>query len=212
VVVLLVTEGDGLFFSLFSSVFHSCSAFPFLSFLSPFYVFFLALLSPSQDNLPLFPSAPLHFFLSFSFFSIFFFVVFPPSLFCSVRVVFIGAGGAGLTLTLSHHSTWGARPPCPTPVLGKVANGELLAGHDSPGFFIMRGCGLHWVLGFECAVGKWGEGVRREDKRLLFPCCTSRGRRTRTISLKMTLFYFFLVFFINFFYFSTFFVWGPKNG
>jgi hypothetical protein len=127
-------------------------------------------------------------------------------------VVFIGAGGAGLTLTLSHHSTWGARPPCPTPVLGKVANGELLAGHDSPGFFIMRGCGLHWVLGFECAVGKWGEGVRREDKRLLFPCCTSRGRRTRTISLKMTLFYFFLVFFINFFYFSTFFVWGPKNG
>jgi hypothetical protein len=84
-------------------------------------------------------------------------------------VVFIGAGGAGLTLTLSHHSTWGARPPCPTPVLGKVANGELLAGHDSPGFFHHERV---WVaLGFRFWVccGQVGGGSEAGRQKASLP-------------------------------------------
>jgi hypothetical protein len=43
-----------------------------------------------------------------------------------------------------------------------VANGEPLVGHDSPGIFIMRGCGLRWVLSFDSA---WVSGGERERGR-----------------------------------------------
>jgi hypothetical protein len=44
-----------------------------------------------------------------------------------------------------------------------VANGEPLAGRDSPGIFIMRGCGLHWVLSFDNAWVSGGEGERESE-------------------------------------------------
>jgi hypothetical protein len=53
-------------------------------------------------------------------------------------------------------------------VPGKVANRELFAVRDSPGIFIMRGCGLHWVLGFDnaWASGGGGEcGRKKQNKK-----------------------------------------------
>jgi hypothetical protein len=44
-----------------------------------------------------------------------------------------------------------------------VANGEPLAGRDSPGIFIMRGCGLHWVLSFDNAWVSGGGGERESE-------------------------------------------------
>jgi hypothetical protein len=139
----------------------------------------------------------LYYLVLFSIFFVPYKVFFPP-LFCSFLVVFVGAGGARSTLPLSHYGIWGVRPPYPTPVPSKVANGEPLAGCDSPGIFIMRGCGLHWVLSFDNAwVSEGGEGERESEvgrnkiknKKFLFPCCTFRGRRRRRrVLLKTTLF------------------------
>jgi len=77
-------------------------------------------------------------------------------------MVFIGARGARSTLPLSHHGVWGARPSYPALVPSKVANGEPLAGRDSPGIFIMRGCGLRWVLSFDSA---WVSGERERARQ-----------------------------------------------
>ena len=170
-----------------------CAEIPTFIFLSYFPLFF------SIWFLSIISSSSLFFCTSQGFF---------PPLFCSFLMVFIGVGGARSTLPLSHHGIWGARPSYPALVPSKVANGEPLAGRDSPGIFIMRGCGLRWVLSFDSAWVSGGrerarqEETKEKNKKFLFPCCPFRGRRRRRrVPLKTTLFCVSLIFC----------VWGSKN-
>jgi len=170
-------RGRWAIFSLFSFVFHSCSAFPFLSFLTLFCVFFLVLSSPSQDNPPLFPSALPCFFLSFSFFFLFFPPIFP-SLFCLFFLfffpsVFFSGGiyrgsGSGIDPIPVLSLCMGVRPSCPIMVPGEVANegvacrARLLDFHHPLVFHHKE----VWVaLGFDSVCASGGGSEMGRNKR-----------------------------------------------
>ena len=106
-----------------------------------------------------------------------FFLLAPPSFFCT-RTVFIGAGGAGTTLPhpIAAHA-WGARR-------------LLCHGADSGGQWRRRLRDTAALASHHEMVAsdfgskprgrkRQGEETRKKKTKLLFPCCMSRGRRRR---------------------------------
>jgi len=68
---------------------------------------------------------------------------------------------------------------------GKVANGELLAGCDSSSFFIMRGCGLCWVLTVLGQGGGRGSEVGRnkiKKQKVSLPLLHVQGKKKKNNS------------------------------
>lgn len=213
-----------IFFPLFLCFsFLFCISFSFFSYTLLCFLFSSLVPFSRQSSLvsfcpPLFLSLIFFFFsffpsyLSLSLLS-FFFCFF--SLVCSFRAVFIGAAGAGLTLSLSYHCAWGVRPSCPIMVPGEVANegvacrARLLDFHHPLVFHHKE----VWVaLGFDsvCASGggaKWEETKGKKKKGLSSPVACPGEEEEEQCRIKWHCFIF-----IYLFAFSHFFMWGPKNG
>jgi len=99
-----------------------------------------------------------------------------PFLFC-IPAVFIGAGGAGLTLPrpIICMGCEAAAPPCHD-TGWDIQYGRRLQD-TALWFLIMRRCGWRLILGFD--RGEKRKKKQGTKKKLIFPWCTSRGRRRR---------------------------------